>query len=211
VATSPLIHGRRIGPIQRFPFRQRCVLICIKAILFVRNSVFRLWRSFRYSNPVRFFSAKPPALQNISLPRRRNSDFVTILHKTARRRICGKPPFLSPPPSSIPSRAARTPRRAAAHPLPLPHRRHTPAARIAFSPPPLPFHLALSFFVMVHMAVVSTASWSVSATPTSTSIQTAVAPPGAYLPLPSPHHSYVLVRLNPVLLCYPRSAMGSFF
>jgi hypothetical protein len=98
----------------------------------------------------------PSCSKKICPPRRRNSKIVILLQKTARRYICKTSPTARPHSSLPVSHLAAT------HPT-LFHTgdarpRRTPVARLAFSPPPLPLHLALSFFVRVHMAAASTAS-----------------------------------------------------
>jgi hypothetical protein len=63
---------------------QRCVEICEKVLHVVCNSV-SCPGSFWLQEPRSIFFRQTPVFQNIPLPRRRNSDFVAILQKTAHR------------------------------------------------------------------------------------------------------------------------------
>jgi hypothetical protein len=84
-------------PIRRHEACQRRLEFCRKALLFLCYFVLHPVRSLRYSKCFRFSFAKPPAFQNIPLPRRQNSDFVVFLHLAARLQFRKEPPAARPP------------------------------------------------------------------------------------------------------------------
>jgi hypothetical protein len=90
-ATSSLFHGRAIAQIRRPRTCQRCVGICEKGLVLCVIR-FRVQGSLRLQETCSFFFHTTPALQNIPLPRRRNSDFVAVLYLTACLRFCKKDP-----------------------------------------------------------------------------------------------------------------------
>jgi hypothetical protein len=144
-------------------------------------------------------------LQNICPPRRRNSEIVTLLHKTARPYFFKKAPLhcSAAPGRSIPFPSLSFPRclppRWALHRPPMPVCHHpslspSPTASSyaasscpssissTSSPPKSTSPSCPHFFLPRVRPVVATASRPASGAPMPASIRTATGPPGAYLP-----------------------------